>query len=177
MKRLSLWLLALTVVLGATGALAQTNIAFVNTQRVLEQAPQAKAASERLQQEFAPREANVAAAQKALKAMQDRLERDAAILSEAERTKLEREIVTQQREFKRAQTEYAEDLNLRRNQEFAKFQREAADTVAAVAKENGYDLVIEAGVVYANDKVDITQKVLLRLREQFASKAAPKGKN
>lgn len=171
----TVWLLIPAAFLFATAVQAQVSIAFVNTQRVLEQAPQAKAASERLQREFAPREANVVTAKTALKNLQEKLERDGAILSEAERSKLERDIVAKQRELKRAQTEYAEDLNLRRNQEFAKFQKEAAETVAAVAKDQGYDLVIEAGVVYANEKVDITEKVLSRLREQFA-KAQPKGK-
>ena len=148
-------------------AAAAVSIVYVNTQRTLEQAPQAKAAGERLQQEFAPREASIASAQKNLKGLQQRLERDGAVMSEADRGKLEREIAIQQRDLKRSQAEYNEDLNLRRNEEFSKFQREATEAIRSIARENDYDLVLEAGVIYASDEVDITDKVLARLREQF----------
>lgn len=155
---------------------ADASVAFVNSGRVLEQAPQAKAARERLQQEFAPRDSEIQTAQKTLKGLQEKLERDGAVMSAAERGKLEHEIVAQQRELKRSQSEFSEDLNLRRNEEFAKLQRETADAIVAIAKENGYDLVFEAGVVYASEKVDITDRVIGRLREQFNKAPAPKAK-
>lgn len=149
----------------------EVNIAFVNTARILEQAPQAKAARDKLQQEFAPRDADLVSQQKALQSLQQKLERDGAIMGETERQKLERDILSQQRELKRAQGEFSEDLNLRRNEEFAKLQREAGETIVALAKEFGYDLVLEAGVVFASDKVDVTDKIIERLRERFNTQA------
>ena len=167
MRRISIVLVGLIAWSAAAAVQAEVSIAYVSTQRTLEQAPQAKAAGERLQQEFAPREGSIANAQKSLKGLQDRLARDGAIMSEADRGKLERNNAVQQRDLKRTQAEYNEDLNLRRNEEFSKFQREATETIRSIAQENGYDLVLEAGVIYASDKIDITDKVLARLREQF----------
>lgn len=146
---------------------ADVKIGFVNTARVLEQAPQAKAARERLQQEFSPRESDIVSVQRALKGMQERLERDGPTLSESERGKLEREILSQQRDLKRAQGEFSEDLNLRRNEEFGRLQREAAEAIVGIAREDKFDLVLEAGVVFASDKVDVTDKVITRLREAY----------
>lgn len=146
---------------------AELKIGFVNTARVLEQAPQAKAARDRLQQEFTPRESELVNAQRDLKDMQDRLERDGPTLSDSERAKLERDILAKQRDLKRIQGEFSEDLNLRRNEEFARLQREAAQAVVDIARDDKFDLVLEAGVVYASDKVDITDKVLVRLREAY----------
>jgi len=88
--------------------------------------------------------------------------RDSATMSESERNKVERETLTQKRELKRTQDEFKEDLNIRRNEEMSKLQRELFDAVVAVAKEQKYDLIVESAV-YASDRIDITDAVLKRL--------------
>ena len=164
MKRL-LVILALPFVLISTQIHAEVRIGFVNTAQVLEQAPQAAEASSRLQAEFASREAEIVGNAKALKSKEEKLKRDAPIMSEEARRKLEREILTMQRDIKRARDEFKEDLNLRRNEEFAKLQREVAQAVVNLAKEEKYDVILESGVVYASDSVDITKKLLERLKK------------
>lgn len=142
---------------------AEVKIGVVNAQKVLEKAPQADAARKRLDAEFAPRDKSVTEMQKELRRDEERLEKDGAIMSEPERQKLEREIVAQKRDFKRKQDEFREDLNSRRNEEFSKLQKLIADIILAVAKSGGYDLVMTDGVLYASDKVDITDVVLQKL--------------
>jgi outer membrane protein len=79
---------------------------------------------------------------------------------------MERELLTQRRELKRAQDEFREDLNIRRNEEFAKLQRLVADVITTLAREENYDLILnEAAVIYASDRVDATEQVLTRLRQ------------
>ncbi|MFA5530836.1 MAG: OmpH family outer membrane protein [Thiohalomonadaceae bacterium] len=168
-----LWATAACAALVAP-AHAELKIGFVNTARVLEQAPQAKAARERLQQEFSPRESDIVSVQRKLKDMQERLERDGPTLSDSERVKLERELLSQQRELKRAQGEFSEDLNLRRNEEFSRLQREAAEAIVNIAREDKFDLVLEAGVVFASEKVDVTEKVLTRLRDVYGKQQSGK---
>ncbi len=146
---------------------AEVEVAFVNTPRILEQAPQAQAARERLEKEFAPRDKELAAMQKQVKAQEDKLSREGDLMSADARRKAEREIVVQQREAKRAQEAFTEDLNLRRNEEFARLQREVSEVIVDLAKEKGYDLIFENGVVYASDRVDVTEVVLKRLRQKM----------
>jgi outer membrane protein len=178
LKKLSLLILLGLCLLGLAGnvAAAEARIGFVNTPRILEQAPQAKMARERLEQEFAPRDSELAAAQRTLKAQEEKLARDGAILSEEERRKLEREVLTQQRDLKRAREAFTEDLNLRRNEEFSRMQREVGDAIVAIAKQDGYDLIFETGVVYASDRVDLTERVLGLLRQQFETQNKKKTK-
>ena len=142
---------------------AELKIGVVNAQKVLEQAPQAEAARKRLDGEFAPRDKAVTEMQKELRRDEERLEKDGAVMSEPERSKLEREIVAQKRDFKRKQEEFREDLNGRRNEEFGRLQKLIADVILNVAKSGGYDLVLTDGVLYASDKVDMTDTVLQRL--------------
>ncbi len=152
---------------------ASTRIAFVNTQALVEQAPQAVRASEVLQTEFSPRDQELKELVGQLKELEGRLARDAAIMSATEKRKLEREILALQRDFKRDQETFSEDLKLRRNEELAKLQREIANVVVEVAKINSFDMVLESGVVYANENVDITPLVLEALRNTSSAPAAP----
>ena len=157
--------------LGAVGAnAAEPAIAFVNTPQVLEQAPQAEAVRNTLQKEFAPRDAKLAAEQKKVKELEEKLVRDGAVMSDEERRKLERDILSQKREIKRTRDEFTEDFNIRRNEELAKMQREIALSIVGLAKEKGYDLILENGVIYASERVDITKDVIDRLKQDYQKK-------
>jgi len=152
------------MMLGSAVTAAEIKIGFVNVAQVLQQAPQAAEAKKRLEKEFAPRDKRLVAQQKELKKLEEKLARDAAVMSDAERRKLERDILSKQREVKRAQEEFREDFNLRRNEELGKLQRKIFEAIKALAKEEQYDLLLTDGVVYASDKVDVTAKVQKKLQ-------------
>jgi outer membrane protein len=145
------------------GAAGEIKIGVVNAAKVLELAPQAEAARKRLEAEFAPRDKTISESQKELRKNEELMERDAQTMSETQRQKLDRDIVAQRRDVKRAQEEFRDDLNVRRNEEFSKLQKRIADVILSVAKDSGYDLVLTDGVLYASDKVDLTEVVLQRL--------------
>ena len=138
----------------------------VNAIRILEASPQAERARTSIEKEFSPRDKQLVAAQKDLKAMEDKLGKDGAILSESERSRLERDIINKKRDLKRDQDEFREDFNLRRNEEFAKIQRDILDAIQKVAKDNNYDVVLSEGVLYASPKVDISTLVIEYLKKQ-----------
>ena len=87
-------------------------------------------------------------------------------MSEAERKRLERDIIARTRKLKNAQSEFQEDLALRQNEELGKLRKLIAEVIVKVAKKGGYDLVLESGVVWANDKVNITPRVLKELKRR-----------
>ncbi|MGM0593924.1 MAG: OmpH family outer membrane protein [Pseudomonadota bacterium] len=161
-----------TLLLGlslSVAALAESpRIAFVNTPQVLEQAPQAGAVRETLQSEFSTRDAELVAEQKELKEMEERMGRESLTMSQEQQRKLEREILSRKRELKRSRDDFAEDFNIRRNEELQKMQRQIAASIVAMAEEDGYDLILENGVIYASEKVDITERVIERLKRDFA---------
>jgi len=165
MRKLFYPVLALVLAVGAVPAVsaADLKLGFVNTARVLEEAPQAEAARKRLEQEFAPRNGEIGEAQRRLKELEEKLARDGAVMSDEERRKLERERLVQQRELKRSREAFNKDFNLRRNEEFSELQKVVADVIVRFAKEQDFDLILETGVIYASDKVDITKTVLERL--------------
>jgi len=141
-------------------------IGAVNAIRILEQSPQAEKMRIQIEKEFAPRDRELVSAQKLLKGMEDRLTKDAPIMSESERSKLERDIINKRRDLKRSQDEFREDLTFRRNEEIAKIQKEIVDAINAVAKTNNFDMVLNEGVIYASPKVDISQFVIEHLKKK-----------
>ena len=140
-------------------------IGVVNALKVLQAAPQAERARKELEKEFASRDRQLAAEMKAIKDKEDKLEKDGAVMSQDEAQKMQRDIVTKRRDLKRDQDEFRDDVNLRRNEEFGKIQKQIILTIQSVAKEQGYDLVLGDGVIYASDKVDITNLVIDKLKK------------
>lgn len=152
--------------LGNAHAMADTRIGFVNMVEVMHKSPQGKAALQELKTEFAPREKKLAAKQKALKQLEGRLQRDATVMSKAERTKLEREVRARQLGLRRIQVQFRNDLAARRNKVFLKLRKKLYDAVKDVARRDKYSLIVGQGVVYARRQVDITHQVLALLDKE-----------
>ncbi|WJW76583.1 OmpH family outer membrane protein [Thiohalobacter sp. IOR34] len=150
-------------------AAAEVKVGFVNTAKLMEKAPQAKAAISKMEAEFAPREKDLVALQREIKSKEEKLARDGAVMSEAERSKLERELISRKRELKRSQDEFREDLNIRRNEELSKLQRRLYEAIVTLAKEEKFDLILSEGVVFASKRIDITDAVLQHLDKAFKS--------
>ncbi|MCC6202867.1 MAG: OmpH family outer membrane protein [Gammaproteobacteria bacterium] len=149
---------------------AEYKIGFVNSARLLQGSPQAEAATQALEREFAPRRRELETKQNEIKTMEDRLNKDGAVMSESERVKLERNLVEQQRELKRRAEEFQEDVNFRRNDELGKIQRQFMEAIQVIAKEQKYDLIVSEGVIYASEQMDITGAVLEQLKKTTAAK-------
>lgn len=143
---------------------ADVKIGFVSIAKILNSAPQAEAASKRLEQEFAPRKKGLDEALKSLRKQEEKLAKDGAVMSDSQRRSLENEVRNQARELKRTSDEFREDFNLRRNDELGKFQKQVLEVITNVAKEDGFDLVVnDSAALYASPQVDVTEKVLKRL--------------
>lgn len=148
---------------------AEAKIGFVDTARVLKQALQAEQARKKLESEFAPRDKKIIKMQKQLKDMEDELSKNVSVMSELVRKKKEREIISQKRDIKRAKEEFNEDLNLRRNEELTKLQKLVYETIVNLAREKNYDIILGDNVLYSSKRVEITDDVLERLRQNFKS--------
>ena len=165
MKTIHLFALAgLILVSAITVQAADLKIGAVSVAKILNQAPQAEQANKRLQKEFETRQKALQDTENSLRAMQQRLDKDSAVMSDSQRRNLERDIKTQSRDFQRAAAEFRDDLNIRRNEELGKFQQQVLQAVNTLAKEEGFDLILNEGaVIYAGQSIDITDKVLRRL--------------
>lgn len=147
-------------------------IGVVNIQALMEQAPQTKQAMDALQEEFAPRQREFIAKQKEFEDLQAKAQKDAAVMGETERRNAEKELRDLQREVTRLQTEFREDLNLRQNEELGKLQRSLLKEVQDYAQQEGYDLIVGDGVLFASSAVNITPAVLQAVEANFQATGA-----
>jgi outer membrane protein len=166
--------LCLCAVLASGQASAETKMGFVDFQKLLEEAPQTKAAMQALENEFAPRRRELLTLQNDLKARDDKLQKEGAVMSEADRAKAEKALRDQQREFSRKAGEFQDDAGTRKNEEIGKVQRYLVSEIRTYATAQGYDLVLGEGVFFAKGPLDITANVLAVLATKPATlPAAP----
>jgi len=151
--------------------LAQTKVGYLDLIRVAEESPQYAAASKGLQQDLARREGDLRGKADQVKKLEERLlGRETSGMSESEAKKLEREISQKRRELKNSQDEYREEISLRKNEERGKLMRQVDEVVKELGKEEGFDLIITDGVAYHSGQVDISEKVLTRLKNKFGAR-------
>jgi len=160
---------AVTSFAAATAATAQAadyKIGFVNTERLFRDAAPAKRAQQKLEKEFAARDAEIQKMAKQVRDLQALLEKDSVTMAEAERRNRERDLANLSRDLQRSQREFREDLNLRRNEELSSVQERANKVILQIAEAEKFDLIIQDPVVYASPKIDITDKVIKALADK-----------
>jgi outer membrane protein len=161
------WLRLVSLALPLSAALLFTQpaaaqdikIGYVNSERILRDSAPARAATQKLEAEFAKRDRELQEMGQRLKSQAERFEKDAPVLAEAERNKRQRELAEMDRELQRRQREFREDLNQRRNEELQALLERAQRLVRQIAEQEKFDLIVQ-DAVYFSPRVDITEKVL-----------------
>ena len=169
--RATLVVALISIFSGVAGA-QEFKVGFVNVPVLMERAPQAKVAMDALQEEFAPRQRVIVAKQTELEELTEKVRRDFDVMGETERRNAEKDLRDLQREVTRLQTEFREDLNLRRNEELGQLQRSLLKEVQDDAQTTNYDLIVGDGVLYASTAVNITELVLRAMEANFNATGA-----
>lgn len=138
-------------------------VGFVNVARLLAEAPQANAANRQLENEFAPRQRDLVAKQKAFKERADKFQKDAAVMGAEERRNAESDMRKEERDLAMQFEDLREDLNNRKNEELGKLRVELLRQVEGFAKQGGYDLIV-SDALYVTPGMDVTAQVLAALR-------------
>lgn len=165
-------LVILVLALTNTMVVAENNfykIGFVNTARVLKEAPQARRVEERLKAEFEPREALINEKREEILGIEDQLKTPDKSISATSRRKLEREIRLKVSQLKFLEQEFREDQNLRRNEEIRELQQVIASVLKQLGDSGKFDLILTEGVSYVSDPIDITTQIIEMLKQQAES--------
>ena len=135
-------------VLFATNVAADPKIGYVKVEKILRESSQAVESAKKLQAEFNHRVEEITQLQKQIGEM------------EKSGNVKQQELAKLRIEFDRKQRELNEDINIRKKEELAVLQDRINKAVTSVSVAEGYDLVFYKNLVYANKRVDITDKVL-----------------
>jgi outer membrane protein len=160
----SIPLLLILLSMPATAQESANKIGFVNTARVLKEAPQARKVEERLKAEFGPRETQLKAKRSEILELEEMLKSDSQT-SATTRRKLEREIRLKVSQLKFLEQEFREDQNLRRNEEIRKLQQVISNVLKMQGDSGKFDLILTEGVSYVSDQIDITTQTIEMLKQ------------
>jgi outer membrane protein len=150
------------LVLVSTGAMAEGKIGFVNSQRILNDAPQAARAKKKIEKDFEKRDQDLQRIAKQLQGLQESMDKNSVTMAESERRTKEREFGELTRDFQRKQREFREDLSQRQNEEMAAIFERVNKIIKQIAEAEKYDIIFQEAV-YANPRIDITDKVIKAL--------------
>jgi len=157
-------LIAGVMSLAGLSSAAELKIGFLDAERINRESAPAIRASKELEKEFAPRIQKLKEMEQQLKDGRAAQEKDGLTMSESERGRREQELARAARDFQRAQREYREDLNQRRNEKLADLFQRANRVIQQIAEAEKFDLILQ-DAVYRSPRLDITDKVLKALAD------------
>jgi outer membrane protein len=168
------WLVGLlaALVLAVPAIAADLKVGVVDMQKILQVAPQVLQVREQLRKEFAPQQKEILDKQRRLQALEEKFTKTGTVMNDDERETTQSEITQLQHEIQQSRNDFLDDLNLRRNEELGKLQRLVLKEVNDYAGENHFDLIVGDGVFYASKRVDVTDAIIQRLKQDFKKNGA-----
>jgi outer membrane protein len=158
---------------GAEAAVAQqggqaTRFAFVNTQRVMAEAPGSREATQTFEREMQRFRTEVDSLEQRLEQMQQDYQRQEATLSPQARTQRQQEM---QQQFVTYQTRLGElerTAQQRQTELVEPIMRRITETIEELRREGNYAMIFDASagvLITADPALDLTDRVLARLRQ------------
>lgn len=158
-------LFALVFNQAALAADAGMQIGVIDLQKIMQKSSQVAAINAQLEKEFKPRQQKLIGAQKNLQAEMDKLNKDAAVLSNADRIKLQDKVAADRADFQKMADSFQQDLTAAQNQAMQKFMQKVITAVNSVAASQKYDMILlKAAVPYLNPKYDTTDAVISQIK-------------
>lgn len=145
--------------LSASAMATELKVGWINIERIFREAAPAQQATKQLEREFDKRQVDLQKMGKQIQQQQTELDKNGVTMSESERSRKERDLANTNRDFQRMQREFREDLNTRRNEEFASIQERANKAIHEIAESEKYDLIL-TDAIYAGPRIDITDRII-----------------
>ncbi len=167
MKKIVYGFIMMLVVSSSAVAAENYKIGFVSVEKILTEAPQVGAVNTSMMERFGGKKDELQAMEKEIKSMQENYKRNELVMTEDKLNELKTKIIGQMQAFKQKEATLSQEVATMRNQELAVLQKSVREIIEDIAKSGKYDLVLSEGVVFADDKLDITEQVLDKMKKSF----------
>ncbi|MFA5702493.1 MAG: OmpH family outer membrane protein [Advenella sp.] len=137
-------------------------IGFVNTEKILRDSAPAKEAQEKIETEFKKRDEELQKLANTLRSKAEEFDKNAPVMTDADRTKAQRELADIDTDLQRKRREFQEDFNRRRNEAFSGIVDKANAAIRDIAEKENYDLIVQDAVT-VSARIDITDTVIKAL--------------
>jgi outer membrane protein len=169
MKRILIATGFMLCVLGSISS-AQMKIGFINSEAIMQQLPEAQDAQKQLDALVADWQGEITKMQGEIQKRFEDYDRKKLIMSDKRRAEVEKEIQDLDRsmvDFRTRKFGTNGELFTKQNEMMKPIQDKLFKAIKDVADEEGYDYVFDKGsstlLMYANEKHDVTNKVIAKL--------------
>ncbi len=169
--RTTLTALTVALTLGfGVAANAEMKLAVVDVQQAILASEEAKRLLGQIQEEFKTDEERIRAIQSDAAALLERAQKDAEVMSEAEKRKLQQQIDGMNNDFVYHRQKLQKSIEDRQAELFAGIDEKVKRAIEALVLDDDYDLIIpRQAALYVGDLYDITRKVTERLNDMDKS--------
>jgi len=91
-------------------------------------------------------------------------------MTESKLKKSRENMMEQIKQYREKEAKLAKELQTMQNQELAVFRDVVRKELSAMAEQEKFDLILNDGVMYADKSLNITDKLLERLKKQAKAK-------
>jgi Skp family chaperone for outer membrane proteins len=155
---------------------AGAKVAYVNLQQIANLSAEGKSLTAKVQALMQKKQNEAAAKSKALADGQNKLAQSGALMSEAARAALEKDIERMNVEGQRFQQDAQAEINELSQQLQNEFQQKLFPILEVVGKEKGIDLLLsaaDAGIVWTSPGLDLTMDAVRKLDERTLAGTKP----
>ncbi len=162
--------LALVALAGPVAAQqAPVRIGYINTQKLLQDAPGTQEVQQRIRTELQPFEQQLRALEDSLRTLQQQFGQEPAGLTEQARTQRQQQFQTQAQALQQRAAQVQQTAAQKQNELLAPVMQRIEEAISAVRQEGGFAMLFDAAtdaIVSADTTLDMTDRVLARLRQQ-----------
>ena len=144
-------------------ASAELKIGVYDARQILAAMPSVEKEEKKLAAEFEPKQKEIDDKTKSLKNLEEDIQKNGVTYSEEQRQAKTLDYQSKRRELQLLAEDTQRLIQHRRNEVVRKIQTELDIEIQKLAQEEGYDLILRSGVLFAGPKVDITDKILKRM--------------
>lgn len=170
MKKLVLGLILVSGLMSANVFAAELKIGVVSVERILTEAPQVDAVNTSMLERFGPQRDDLQKAEKEITRMQENYKRNELVMTEDKLNELKKQIIMKIQRLKQKEAQLTQEVGTVRNQELAVLQQQVRGIIDDIARKDKYSLILSEGVAYSAPKLDITDKVLDKMKSAFKKK-------
>lgn len=149
-------------------AASAPKIGYVSVEKILTEAPQVQAVNDSMVERFGGRKTELQEIEKEINEMQEDYKRNELVMTEDKLNELKNNIIAKIQGFKQKEASLQQEVAQVRNQELAVLQQSVRSIIEEIAKAEKFDLILTSeGVAYANQDLDLSDKVLDRMKKAF----------
>jgi len=146
-------------------AAAPTKVAIISVQQAILQTKDGQKASGDLQTKFTPRRDELAKKDANIKALQDQMKKGSATMSEEAKTKIARDIDSNQKSLQRDSEDFDADVQQEEGKIMQDLGQKMMDVIIKYATQNGFAVVLDVSnqqtpVLWADPSADITTEII-----------------